>query len=147
MSINNIQQQKEKKVFIERVFNDDIQGEYDEEGFFITLNGSFWDPDGVYFNSEGYDRHGGYYQDGEYIPGKGWDEENNCYLDELRDEFASDDENLEEDNDEFEKIDINKIIDEEKLIKISDDIEKINEDPYKIIHLIDENGNENKNYQ
>ena len=70
-----------KKTFVERIFHDDLEGEYDDEGFFTTPNGSFWDPDGVYFNREGYDKHGGYYDDNdEYVPGKGWDEENNCYI-------------------------------------------------------------------
>ena len=138
MTLKEICQRNEKKIFIEKIFNDDIEGEYDEEGFFITPNGSFWDPDGVYFNEEGYDKHGGYYEKGEYIPGKGWDEDNNCYKDELNDEeeIISDYEQDDEENDGFDQVDINKIHDEEKLIKITDDIEKINEDPSIIIHQI-----------
>ena len=138
MALKEICQRNEKKIFIEKIFNDDIEGEYDEEGFFITPNGSFWDPDGVYFNEEGYDKHGGYYEKGEYIPGKGWDEDNNCYKDELNDEeeIISDYEQDDEENDGFDQVDINKIHDEEKLIKITDDIEKINEDPSIIIHQI-----------
>ena len=131
---------KGQKIFIEKIFNDEIEGEYDEEGFFITPDGSFWDPDGVYFNREGYDKHGGYYDDNdEYVPGKGWDEENNCYKDELNDEdeILSDDEQEDDQNDGFEQIDINKIQDEERLIKITDDIEKIHEDPSIIIHKTD----------
>ena len=130
---------KGQKIFIEKIFNDEIEGEYDEEGFFITPDGSFWDPDGVYFNNEGYDKYGGYYENGEYIPGKGWDEENNCYKDELNDEdeILSDDEQEDDQNDGFEQIDINKIQDEERLIKITDDIEKINEDPSIIIYQTD----------
>ena len=120
---------KGKKTFVERIFHDDIEGEYDDEGFFTTPNGSFWDPDGVYFNREGYDKHGGYYDDNdEYVPGKGWDEENNCYKDELNeDEFASDHEPDEEENDGFGDVDLDKIQDEEKLIKVSADIEKMEE--------------------
>ena len=138
MALKEICQRNEKKIFVEKIFNDDIEGEYDEEGFFITPNGSFWDPDGVYFNEEGYDKHGGYYEKGEYIPGKGWDEDNNCYKDELNDEeeIISDYEQDDEENDGFDQVDINKIHDEEKLIKITDDIEKINEDPSIIIHQI-----------
>ena len=130
---------KGQKIFIEKIFNDEIEGEYDEEGFFVTPDGSFWDPDGVYFNNEGYDKYGGYYENGEYIPGKGWDEENNCYKDELNDEdeILSDDEQEDDQNDGFEQVDINKIQDEERLIKITDDIEKINEDPSIIIHKTD----------
>ena len=138
MALKEICQRNEKKIFVEKIFNDDIEGEYDEEGFFITPSGSFWDPDGVYFNEEGYDKHGGYYEKGEYIPGKGWDEDNNCYKDELNDEeeIISDYEQDDEENDGFDQVDINKIHDEEKLIKITDDIEKINEDPSIIIHQI-----------
>ena len=130
---------KGQKIFIEKIFNDEIEGEYDEEGFFVTPDGSFWDPDGVYFNNEGYDKYGGYYENGEYIPGKGWDEENNCYKDELNDEdeILSDDEQEDDQNDGFEQVDINKIQDEERLIKITDDIEKINEDPSIIIYKKD----------
>ena len=132
-----------KKTFIERVFHDDIEGEYDDQGFFNTPNGSFWDPDGVYFNRDGFDKHGGYYDDNnEYIPGKGWDEENNCYKDELEDEFASDHDPNEEEDDGFGEIDMEKIQDEEKLIKVEGDIEKITEDPNKIIHNIEDNENE-----
>ena len=132
----------EKKTFVERIFHDDIEGEYDDQGFFNTPNGSFWDPDGVYFNREGFDKHGGYYDDNNvYIPGKGWDEENNCYKDELDDEFASD-HDPNDDEDEFGDIDMDKIQDEEKLIKVEGDIEKITEDPNKVVHHINENDNE-----
>ena len=131
-----------KKIFVERIFHDDIEGEYDDQGFFNTPNGSFWDPDGVYFNREGFDKHGGYYDENNiYIPGKGWDEENNCYKDELDDEFASD-HDPNDDEDGFDDIDMDKIQDEEKLIKVEGDIEKITEDPNKIVHDIDDNDNE-----
>ena len=70
----------EKKSFIEREWTEDIEGHYDDDGFFITPNGSFWDQDYVYFNREGFDRHGGKYdENGEYIPGEGWDDNLNCY--------------------------------------------------------------------
>ena len=136
------QEASKKKIFVERIFHDDIEGEYDDQGFFNTPNGSFWDPDGVYFNREGFDKHGGYYDENNiYIPGKGWDEENNCYKDELDDEFASD-HDPNDDEDGFGDIDMDKIQDEEKLIKVEGDIEKITEDPNKIVHDIDENDNE-----
>ena len=101
------------KDFVEREWNDFTEGDYDENGFFVTPNGSFWDPDGVYFNKDGYDKHGGYYDDNnEYVPGEGWDEANNCYLDELNDydddyEYGSDHD--EEEDDGFGDIDINNI--------------------------------------
>ena len=135
---------KKTKIFVERELNDDVIGEYDDEGFFNTPNGSFWDPDGVYFNKEGYDKHGGFYDDNqEYVPGDGWDEVKNCYKDEYNDdydyddEYGSDHDNL--DDDDFGDIDLDKIQDEEKLLfKNMNDIEKINEDPTKIIHHIEE---------
>lgn len=109
------------KKFIERVLTDDIDGEYDNDGFFITPNGSFWDPDGVYFNREGFDRHGGYYEDnGEYIPGKGWDNINNCYYDE-HDDFYEDED---EDDGYYDHMNDDDDLDEE--IPITGDIEKIN---------------------
>ena len=106
--------------FIERVFTDDIEGDYDEDGFFITPNGSFWDPDGVYFNRQGYDKHGGYYDDsnGEYVPGKGWDHVNNCYYDD-DDDFYED----EEEEGHYGYNDDDDLLDEE--IPITGDIEKI----------------------
>ena len=131
-----------KKVFVERELNDEVEGEYDQEGFFNTPNGSFWDPDGVYFNREGYDKHGGYYDEvtQEYVPGKGWDEINNCYKDEYNDdyddEYGSDHDDLEDDG--YGDIDLDNIQDEEKLIKNMSDIEKINEDPTRIVHHIEE---------
>jgi hypothetical protein len=71
-SVNKSSKEPPKKSsFIERQWTEDIKGEYDNDGFFITPNGSFWDPDGVYFNREGVDKHGGKYnEEGEYVPGK-----------------------------------------------------------------------------
>ena len=141
---------KKTKVFVERELNDDVEGEYDADGFFNTPNGSFWDPDGVYFNREGYDKHGGYYDENtqEYIPGKGWDEVNNCYKDEYNDdyddEYGSDHEDYE--NDGFGEIDLDNIDDEEKLLfQNMQDVEKINEDPTKIVHHIEVEQEEIKN--
>ena len=58
----------------------DTKGEYDEDGFFTTPNGSFWDMDGEYFNRFGFDIHGGKYIDKlDYIPGPTWIEELGCY--------------------------------------------------------------------
>ena len=103
------------KAGLERILNDHTEGEYDDEGFFITPNGSFWDPDGVYFNKEGYDKHGGYYDDNdEYIPGKDWNEKYACYEDEIiygdYNEYASDiDYDKEENEDGFMNINIDSI--------------------------------------
>ena len=140
---------KNKKVFIERELNDDVEGDYDEDGFFNTPNGSFWDPDGVYFNREGFDKHGGYYDEKtqEYIPGKGWDEVNNCYKDEYNDEYddeyGSDHDYLEDDG--YGEIDLDNIQDEEKLlVKNMKDIEIINEDPTKAVVEIELDDVKNK---
>ena len=40
--------QPKKDSFIERQWTEDTKGEYDNDGFFITPNGSFWDPDGIF---------------------------------------------------------------------------------------------------
>ena len=124
------------KDFVEREFNDFIEGEYDEFGFFNTPNGSFWDPDGVYFNRDGFDKHGGYYDDNnEYVPGEGWDEANNCYKDEINDYDDYDDEygsdHDDEEDDGFGDIDMDKIQDEELLINNMEGIEKEKIDPNK----------------
>lgn len=60
-----------------------VNGKLDDEGFFRTPNGSFWDPDGEYFNRKGLDIHLGFYSDlGEYIPGPEWLNEFGCYPEE-----------------------------------------------------------------
>ena len=101
------------KDFVERQWDDYTEGDYDENGFFVTPNGSFWDPDGVYFNKDGFDKHGAYYDDNnEYVPGEGWDEANNCYLDEINDYYDDDEygsDHDEEEDDGFGDIDINNI--------------------------------------
>ena len=97
----------EEHIFIEREYEEGLEGELDEDGFFYTPNGSFWDPDYVYFNREGFDVHGGHYDDEKnYIPGEGWDEENLCYIDELND--YDDDFNEEEEEEEMEEKYVNK---------------------------------------
>ncbi len=66
---------KEGKKFIEREWTEEIEGKLDEDGFFITPNGSFWVPHYVYFNREGFYKHVGRYDEkGDYIPGPGWDD-------------------------------------------------------------------------
>lgn len=72
--------------FIERAFQEVPGGEFDNNGFYHIPDGSFWDPDGVYFNKEGLDKHGGFYNENlEYIPGKGWIDDLMCYEDEKQD--------------------------------------------------------------
>ena len=61
----------------------DTQGVLDDDGFFRTPNGSFWDCDGEYFNRNGFDVHGGHYVNVlDYVPGPEWIEELGCYPEE-----------------------------------------------------------------
>lgn len=72
-SSNNIPKER-------RTRNKDTLGVLDDDGFFRTPNGSFWDCDGEYFNRYGYDIHGGYYVNVlDYVPGPQWIEELGCY--------------------------------------------------------------------
>ena len=57
--------------FYRKAFEETMGGHYDSYGFYHTLNGSFWDTDGVYFNKNGKDKQGGKYDiNFEYIPGQ-----------------------------------------------------------------------------
>lgn len=57
--------------------------ERDDRGFYMLSSGSFWDLDFKYFNHEGYDIHGGHYDEyGEYHPGPGWNDKTEVYDDE-----------------------------------------------------------------
>ncbi len=45
-----------------------LEGGYDEDGFYLLKDGSFYDPLGYYFNKDGFDETGGRYNDsGVYI--------------------------------------------------------------------------------
>ena len=49
---------------------DKQKGKYDEDGFYILDEGDFYDPNGYYFDTKGFDASGGSYDlDGNYIPG------------------------------------------------------------------------------
>lgn len=73
-----------KEEFFERSYEEVDDGYYDERGFYTTPNGSFWDDEKVYFNHLGFDKHGGTYDKyGIYLPGPNWNEEYNCYEDEV----------------------------------------------------------------
>jgi hypothetical protein len=55
---------------------DKQKGTYDEDGFYILEDGSFYDTYGYWFDSNGYDEFGGYYdEDGYYNPGFDYAEE------------------------------------------------------------------------
>ena len=80
-----------------RIRTKETEGKLDNDGFFRTPNGSFWDMDGEYFNHYGFDIHGGKYVDQlDYIPGPTWIEELGCYP---------------EDEEKYKNEDINDIID------------------------------------
>lgn len=70
--------------FVERPFQEEPGGYYDDAGFYIAKDGAFWDPDGVFFNPQGFDKYGGYYDDNlVYQPGPGWVAEMQCYEDQV----------------------------------------------------------------
>jgi hypothetical protein len=77
---NIVQEENSEVPFFERPF-ELVQGGYvDGNGFYCTPEGSFWDENYTYFNREGRDKHGGYYDEYcVYIPGDGWNEEHQCY--------------------------------------------------------------------
>jgi hypothetical protein len=87
-----------------RLKDNNIKGNLDSDGFFRTPNGSFWDPDGEYFNRFGYDTHGGSYVNVlDYIPGPDWLSELGCYLDE-KEKYLNQDNNLDDlDDDDMDK--------------------------------------------
>lgn len=73
-----------KEFFIEREFQEVPGGVLQEDGFYVTPEGSFWDPEGDYFNKYGFDKYGGNYDQYKvYIPGEGWLEEFQCYKEDL----------------------------------------------------------------
>ena len=66
-----------------RIKTKETKGEMDNDGFFRTPNGSFWDCDGEYFNKFGFDIHGGSYSNIlDYVPGPSWIDDLGCYPDE-----------------------------------------------------------------
>ena len=118
-----------------RIKTKDTKGEYDEDGFFTTPNGSFWDMDGEYFNRFGFDIHGGKYIDKlDYIPGPTWIEELGCYPED-RDKYKKE----EDINDEMEDDkDLEMFEGDEELIKEMDKI-NVKDD------INDKNIDDNKN--
>lgn len=81
------------------------KGVMDNDGFFRTPNGSFWDCDGEYFNRQGYDIHGGSYMNVlDYVPGPTWISEYGCYPEE-KEFYLHDDKDIEEFDDNEEGID------------------------------------------
>ncbi len=77
-----------KNFFVERSFNEADDGYFDEEDFYHTPEGSFWNNEGDYFNRFGYDKYGGKYNEvGIYFPGEGWNEKYQCYEEDLDEEI------------------------------------------------------------
>ena len=107
----------------------ETEGKFDDDGFFTTPNGSFWDMDGEYFNRYGYDIHGGKYIDKlDYIPGPTWIEELGCYPEE-KDKYLKE-EDLNEDDEDMKDIDMDNIegdedlINDMKMLKVNEDIKE-----------------------
>lgn len=99
----------------DREFHEVEGGLYNEHGFYVTPNGSFWDPDGIYFNKEGCDKHDGYYnEEYEYQPGRGWIPHMLCYEDEINNKHKEDD--IDDDGLDYENLDdLHEELDYEKL--------------------------------
>lgn len=94
------------KVNTEREFEEVEGGEYLDNGYYVTPNGSFWDADGVYFNRQGYDKHDGYYDtEYEYHPGPGWIPHLLCYEDELSNKDDDGEDRAEDKEFDYENID------------------------------------------
>lgn len=96
----------EKADSFDKPFKEVPGGRYDSNGFYINPDRSFYDPDKVYFNSKGYDRHGGFYDSNlEYQPGEGWIPELMCYEDEkeavLHNQTNGNNNEEEDDNDDI----------------------------------------------
>jgi len=82
---NNEKYVFDKEFFIERELEEVDGGVLHEDGFYVTPEGSFWDPDGDYFNKYGFDKYGGIYDQYKvYIPGEGWLEDYQCYKEDLQ---------------------------------------------------------------
>ena len=93
----------------------ETKGEFDEDGFFTTPNGSFWDMDGEYFNRYGFDIHGGKYIDKlDYIPGPTWIEELGCYPED-KDKYQNE-EDLKDEMENGEDEDLNNFDKDEDII-------------------------------
>ena len=111
----------------------ETEGKFDDDGFFTTPNGSFWDMDGEYFNRYGYDIHGGKYIDKlDYIPGPTWIEELGCYPEE-KDKYLKE-EDLNDDMEDIKDMDMDMgkfegdsdLINNMKELNVNDDIKEEN---------------------
>ena len=128
-SKNDAKESKDKIPKERRKRTKETEGKFDDDGFFTTPNGSFWDMDGEYFNRYGYDIHGGKYIDKlDYIPGPTWIEELGCYPED-KDKYLKE-EDLNEDDEDMKDIDMDNIegdedlINDMKMLKVNEDIKE-----------------------
>ena len=124
-----------------RVRTKETEGKFDDDGFFNTPNGSFWDMDGEYFNRHGFDIHGGKYINKlDYIPGPTWIEELGCYPED-EEKYRKGD--IDDDIDEFNDKDMELLEGDMKELDINENVElgindaKLNE----LLNNIDNNNN------
>ena len=120
-----------------RIKTKDTKGEYDEDGFFTTPNGSFWDMDGEYFNRYGFDIHGGKYIDKlDYIPGPTWIEELGCYPEDkdkyIKEEVLNDEIEDLKDLKDLEMFEEGEVIKEMDKLNVNNDINDKNIDDDKL---------------
>lgn len=155
-----MEEESNEKPFFDRPFEEVEGGYFDERGFYTTPDGSFWDSHYNYFNSLGYDIHGGRYDKyGVYIPGNNYDENTGIYEDE-KELYNKQEEEDAEEKEEIKKTEINliemlkkeHIRDQEIINKYYDLFEDDNEDEEedddgdennRNIFSLDENNNEN----
>ena len=131
-SKNDAKESKDKIPKERRKRTKETEGKFDDDGFFTTPNGSFWDMDGEYFNRYGYDIHGGKYIDKlDYIPGPTWIEELGCYPEDkdkyLKDEDLNDD--MDMDMEQFEGD--GDLINDMNMLNIKDDTKEENKNKNK----------------
>ena len=131
-SKNENKESKDKIPKERRKRTKETEGKFDDDGFFTTPNGSFWDMDGEYFNRYGYDIHGGKYIDKlDYIPGPTWIEELGCYPEDkdkyLKDEDLNDD--MDMDMEQFEGD--GDLINDMNMLNIKEDIKEENKNKNK----------------
>lgn len=83
-----------------------MTGEYEDDGFYVLEAGGYYDLNGYYFDKDGYDAYGGYYENGYYVPGPEHAEEyyrryEEAYGVEQEDEFEYDLEDYFSEEDEY----------------------------------------------
>jgi hypothetical protein len=78
----------------------DSNGFYNSYGFYILTDNSFFDHNGIYFNTDGFDKYGGSYDNKfEYLPGNNWNDKLLCYNQDLNYNLTEELENLLIEND------------------------------------------------